>query len=132
MTVLSMAEWNSKVLKAYKPKDKKVMNTSDIKPVPNPYANSGWCAGFDWSSRVPNDISGLVMVQCMDGDQPSYNNAPYIEQLFDLAGLEYRSVADYPKDGNTLRYLFKTESDADLAAAIIRGLNPDLMHARAI
>ena len=108
------------------------MNTSDIKAVPNPYINSGWCAGFDWSSRVPNDLSGLTMLQCMDGDQPSYENAGYIEWLFDLAGLKYKSIADYPKDDNTLRYLFKTESDADLASAIIRGLNPDLMHARAI
>ena len=108
------------------------MNTSEIKPVSNPYANSNWCAGFDWSVRIPNDLSGLEMMQCMDGDQPTYKNAPYIEWLFDLGDLDFKSVADYPKDDNTLRYLFKTESDADLAAAIIRGLNPDLMNARAI
>ena len=108
------------------------MITAEIKPVSNPYANSNWCAGFDWSVRIPNDISDLELYPTMDGDQPTYKNAPYIEWLFDLGGLKYKSVADYPKDGNTLRYMFKTESDADLASAIIRGLNPDLMHARAI
>ena len=108
------------------------MNTQDIKAIPNPYAASGWCAGYDWSARVPNDISGLAMVPCMDGDQPSYRNAGYIEQLFQLAGLTFKSVADYPKDGNTLRYLFLTESDADLAAAIIRGIDKDTNDLRAI
>ena len=108
------------------------MNTSDIKPVPNPYANSNWCAGYEWSSRVPNDLSGLEMLQCMDGDQPSYKHAGYIENLFQVVGLDFKSVADYPKDDNTLRYLFKTESDADLASAIIRGLDVDRMNMGAI
>lgn len=120
------------MLKTYKPKDKTPMNTSDIKPVPNPYANSNWCAGYEWSSRVPNDLSGLVMLQCMDGDQPSYKHAGYIENLFQVVGLDFKSIADYPKDDNTLRYLFKTESDADLASAIIRGLDVDRMQMGAI
>jgi hypothetical protein len=108
------------------------MLTSEITPVSNPYAGSNWCAGFDWSVRVPNDLSGLEMYQTMDGDQPCYKNAWYIEKLFDVVGLKFKSVADYPKDNNTLRYMFKTESDADLAAAIVKGLDVDRMQIGAI
>lgn len=93
---------------------------------PNPYANSNWCAGYDYSIQVPNELSGLEMVRCMDGDQPSYRNARNIEARFNVAGLDdFKSIADYPRDGNTLRYMFESECEADLAAAIINSLEGD-------
>ena len=100
------------------------MNIATMTVQPNPYKKSGWCAGFDWSVQVPNDISGLTMHSTMDGDQPAYNRdfTGTVENLFQVCDLEFKSVADYPKDGNTLRYLFKTESAADLAIAIINGV----------
>lgn len=127
MPVLSMAEFNANVLQSFKERQKreKEMNVATMTIQPNPYKDSNWCAGFDWSVQVPNDISGLTMHSTMDGDQPSYNRefTRKVECLFQVCGLHFKSVADYPKDGNTLRYMFTTESAADLAIAIIEGID---------
>lgn len=93
---------------------------------PNPYSNSKWCEGYDYSIQIPNELSGLEMIPSMDGDQPSYRNKEQIQSRFIVAGLDdFKSVADYPRDGNTLRYMFESECEADLAAAIINSLEGD-------
>jgi hypothetical protein len=90
---------------------------------PNPYSPTD---PYQFTIQVPNEVSGMSIKSFMDGDQPIYANAHQIEARFTLAGLDgYRSLADYPRDGNTLRYLFETEGEADLAAAIINSMEGD-------
>jgi hypothetical protein len=91
---------------------------------PNPYQSSGWSSDYAWSVQIPHDISGYELQHMLDGDQPAYSRAftGALENMLQAAGVQFRSVADYPKDGNTLRYLFLTESAAKLAAELVEHL----------
>lgn len=91
---------------------------------PNPYGS--FKESHQHTIQIPNEISGLEMIPCMDGDQPSYRNKRQIDSQFIVAGLDgFQTIADYPRDGNTLRYFFETENEAELAAAIINSMDGD-------
>lgn len=95
--------------------------TTTINIQPNPYRSSGWASDYAWSVQIPHHISGYELHHLLDGDQPAYSKAftGNLENMLQLAGVKFRSVADYPKDGNTLRYLFITENAANLAAELV-------------
>ena len=116
MSIKSMAEWNSNILKNYHPKLVKVQ--------PNPYKSFKETKPF--TIQVPNEVSKMRIKSFMDGDHPIYENAHAIEVRFIVSGLtDFESLADYPRDGNTLRYFFETEGEAELAAAIVNGMDGD-------
>ena len=88
---------------------------------PNPYKSFKETKPF--TIQVPNEVSKMTIKSFMDGDHPIYENAPLIEARFIVSGLtDFDSLADYPRDGNTLRYFFETESEAELAAAIVESM----------
>lgn len=91
---------------------------------PNPY--NSFKESKQFTIQVPNEISGLELIPTMDGDQPSYRNKEQIQSRFIVAGLDnFESIADYPRDGNTLRFFFENECEAELAAAIVNGMEED-------
>jgi len=65
---------------------------------------------YQFSVKVPNMMSGMYLHSLWDGDQPSYD--PDMCQLAENLGLDYESVADYPRHDNTLRLGFKSIKDA--------------------
>ena len=89
---------------------------------PNPYKSFKETKPF--TVQVPNEVSKMELKSFMDGDHPIYHNAHAIESRFIVSGLtDFESLADYPRDGNTLRYFFENESEAELAAAIIDSMD---------
>jgi len=102
-----------KPFKAYSPEYDAVMNT-EHEVVQNVYAGSIF-EEFTYSVKISNDISILKMIECYDGDQPSYERDGQFEALCENLGIhamDYRSIADYPRHGNTLRFAFRTFEDA--------------------
>lgn len=91
----------------------------------NPYAaNGGWCEDMPYSVRLPHKLSGFSMYQSMDGDQPCYENSGLLESLLHYAGVtDFDTVADYPRDGNTLRFMFRTIIDATTASHVFNLVN---------
>jgi len=67
-----------------------------------------------YSVSIPNDATGQDTVAFYDGDQPVYNGAKRFEELAANLGLEFGTIADYPRYNDTLRFKFKTEADAEL------------------
>lgn len=75
-----------------------------------------WRKEMRFSFSIPNWFSGMKMRSFMDGDQPSYSRASQIEDNFRELGItNFLSLADYPVDGDTLRYFFTNREDASLA-----------------
>ena len=84
--------------------------------VPNPYSDVP-----AWSVQVPNSVSGMTLKEYMDGSQPHYDNARCLETLLHYVGIfDFDTVADYPKDGNTLRFTFAEEKEAITASTVFK------------
>ena len=72
-----------------------------------------WRKEMRFSFSIPNEISGMKMHYSFDGDQPSYARAREFSEAFEELGITgFFSLADYPRDGDTLRYFFTTLEDA--------------------
>lgn len=84
-----------------------------IEVTPNPYSDLP-----AWSVRVPNALSGMYLKDYLDGQQAHYANSPQLCQVLEYLNIEFDTVADYPKDDNTLRFLFEDQNDAEDAAAV--------------
>lgn len=99
--------------------------TIAIEVSPNPYCAMGkWCEHLPYSVRVPHHLSGFELVPCMDGDQPCYDKSALLESLLHHAGVtDFDTVADYPKDDNTLRFMFRTFIDAEKASHVFNLIN---------
>jgi len=76
------------------------------------YADSIW-KDKQFSVSLPNSWTGFKLIECYDGDQPSYENAAFYEQVCnDVVGYCF-TIADYPVTGDTLRFAFYTRDDAE-------------------
>lgn len=84
-----------------------------IEVTPNPYSDLP-----AYSVQVPNALSGMYLKDYLDGSQPHYSNSPQLCQVLEYLNIEFDTIADYPKDDNTLRFLFDSEEDANDAAAV--------------
>ena len=84
-----------------------------IEVTPNPYSDLP-----AWSVQVPNVLSGMYLKDYLDGQQAHYRNSHQLEQVLEYLNIEFDTVADYPKDDNTLRFLFESKDDAEDAAAV--------------
>lgn len=84
--------------------------------VSNPYSDAP-----AWSVQIPNSLSGMRLKDYLDGAQPHYDNADYLEALLHYVGIfDFDTIADYPKDGNTLRFTFADEGNASTASAVFK------------
>lgn len=84
-----------------------------IEVTPNPYSDLP-----AYSVQVPNALSGMYLKDYLDGSQAHYSNSPQLCQVLEYLNIEFDTIADYPKDDNTLRFLFDSEEDANDAAAV--------------
>lgn len=86
-------------------------------------------AEFVWSFSLPNDATGMVEKDFMDGMHPIYEKTTF-RYVLDGMGLtekdvldadgDYEVLADYPRYGSTLRFLFKNWVDAVSALAKVK------------
>lgn len=84
--------------------------------VANPYSDVP-----AWSVQIPNSLSGMHLKDYLDGQQAHYDNADYLETLLHYVGIfDFDTIADYPKDGNTLRFTFADEKDAITASTVFK------------
>lgn len=84
--------------------------------VANPYSDVP-----AWSVQIPNSLSGMWLKDYLDGQQPMYDNSDYLETLLHYVGIfDFDTIADYPKDGNTLRFTFTDEKDAITASTVFK------------
>lgn len=91
-----------------------VMN-AELEVVRHAYFESIW-AEFMYSVKLPNSMTNLKMISTFDGDQPSYQSEDrFVAILFHLGihPMDYRTIADYPRHGDTLRFGFRTLKDAN-------------------
>ena len=90
-----------------------------IEVSPNPYSDLP-----AWSVQVPNSLSGMYLKDYLDGQQAHYKNSDSLEALLHYVGIfDFDTIADYPKDGNTLRFLFADEGEASTAATVFQFVN---------
>jgi len=54
----------------------------------------------------------------MDGDQPSYDSSK-IKAALKEANIEFSTIADYPRHGDSLRLLFIDQTTADKALKVL-------------
>lgn len=69
-----------------------------------------------YSIKIPNSMSGLELVEMMDGDQPMYNTWKDLPECLK----HDRSLADYPRHNNTLRLFFDCIVKAQAALKFIK------------
>lgn len=80
--------------------------------------------GYDdylWSFTIPNEATEMKLVEYMDGDQPHYNSAAFTASLKEK-GVDYMSLADYPRHNNKLRLMFAEWIDAVMALHKVKQL----------
>ncbi len=82
---------------------------------------------FMWSFTLSNDTTGMVEHEFMDGNHPIYKKhfrevlkgmGLKEKDVFDSYG-DYEVLADYPRHGSKLRYLFKDRDVCLMALAKI-------------
>tara|TARA_R110000787_G_scaffold238040_1_gene344357 strand:+ start:93 stop:455 length:363 start_codon:yes stop_codon:yes gene_type:complete len=65
----------------------------------------GYVEDNKYSIKIPNELAEVTMLQTMDGDQPSYNRDAEVH-LRSHGIVADESLADYPRNGDTLRLFF--------------------------
>jgi len=76
----------------------------------------------NYSIKIPNRLTNMELVSCMDKDQPSYNRT--IKNMLNNYNIKYdNSLADYPRHDNTLRIFFEDKEKATVALYYIKQLN---------
>lgn len=85
---------------------------NDLVVIEGAYVESIW-KDMPFSVSIPNEMTDLEMIHCMDGDQPCYRNAAVFTNLCCETVGYFHTIADYPVTGDTLRFAFFTREDAD-------------------
>tara|TARA_R110000737_G_scaffold232027_1_gene245501 strand:- start:960 stop:1355 length:396 start_codon:yes stop_codon:yes gene_type:complete len=74
-----------------------------------------------YSIKIPNELAKVTMHHSMDGDQPSYDRRA--ENYLREKGIEANlSLADYPRNGDTLRLFFDEEELGYVALFFLKEL----------
>jgi hypothetical protein len=97
-------------IEQYSPKWDNGMNAM-LQVVQGAYADSSW-HDHDFSVKLPNQLTEQGIHHSYDGDQPYYKRAVFFEDIAVSLQLDYTTIADYPRHGDTLRFMFKTYDDA--------------------
>ncbi len=75
-----------------------------------------------YSIKLPNEMTGLRLVDYMDGDQAAYDNTDYLNMLEELDLYHDDSIADYPRHGDTLRIFYHDLEKAQAALFFLKKL----------
>ena len=75
-----------------------------------------------YSIKLPNEMTGLRLVEFMDGDQPAYDNTDYLNMLERLDLDHDQSIADYPRHGDTKRIFYHDIEKAQAALYFLKRL----------
>ena len=59
-----------------------------------------------YSIKLPNNMTGLRLVECMDGDQPVYDNTAYLNMLEHYDLHHDKAIADCPRHGDAKRIFY--------------------------
>ncbi len=97
----------------------RVMNTP-LKVVHGVYMDNKWNKK-PYSIKIPDSVAKITIHQLSDGDQPSYASKK-IEQAIRDAKIDYHTIADYPRHGDTLRLLFADQETAEKALVILQSI----------
>mgnify|MGYP003121657570 FL=1 len=76
-----------------------------------------------YSIKLPNKMTGMRLVDYMDGTQPCYDNTAYLNMLEQYDIYHDESLADYPRHDNTKRIFYSDLEKAQAALYFLKKHN---------
>lgn len=104
-------------LEQYTPQHDEIMNTS-LEIIEGAYESSFG----EYSIKIPHELSPVSFLSTFDGDQPCYSGD--IKTHLKSLGLNAdKTLADYPRHGDTLRLFYTDLEKAQAALYFIKRMN---------